>query len=481
VSRTSFPYGVGFRSLTSETPTPVPLPVQGELPSWLAGALLRTGPSKFEVGDRTYNHWFDGLAMLHRFAFAHGSATYANRFLRGNAFTTAERTGKISYGEFATDPCRTLFGRVAAIFAPTLTDNCNVNVLPFGGETVAFTETTLPMRFAPDTLATLGVFGYDASLRGQVSIAHPHYDAARRRHYSYMVEFGLHSVYRLFAVTDDGGQQVVAEIPVNHPAYMHSFAMTERYLVLVEFPLVVSALALKFSGRPFIENYHWEPERGLRFHVVDKQSGRVVTTARADAAFAFHHVNAFEEADGLVIDMIAYPDATIIEQLYLARLRAGTPLTATGELTRFRVPFGDAPVTRRSLAPVPLELPRINYAARAGKPYRYVWGTGVKMPGDFLDQIVKIDGNTGCVVCWDEQGCYPGEPVFVPAPSRAAEDDGVLLSVVLDTGKDSSFLLVLDAATLKELARAEAPHAIPFHFHGNYLPNQAAGDHRDLT
>jgi carotenoid cleavage dioxygenase-like enzyme len=28
---------------------------------------------------------------------------------------------------------------------------------------------------------------------------------------------------------------------------------------------------------------------------------------------------------------------------------------------------------------------------------------------------------------------------------------------------------VLDAATLEELARAEAPHAIPFHFHGNYF------------
>jgi len=30
-------------------------------------------------------------------------------------------------------------------------------------------------------------------------------------------------------------------------------------------------------------------------------------------------------------------------------------------------------------------------------------------------------------------------------------------------------LLVLDAATLAEKARAEAPHAIPFHFHGNYF------------
>jgi beta,beta-carotene 9',10'-dioxygenase len=478
MNSSSLPYGGGFRSLKREIVEPVPLAVKGELPSWLEGALLRTGPSKFEVGERTYNHWFDGLAMLHRFAFSKSGVTYANRFLRGKAFCAAERTGKISYGEFATDPCRTLFGRVAAIFAPTLTDNCNVNIVGYGGEAVAFTETTLPMRFAPETLSTLGVFGYDQTLRGQVSIAHPHYDAARRRHYSYMVEFGLNSVYRLFSVKDSGEQKQVAEIAVDHPAYMHSFAMTERYLVLTEFPLVVRPLALRLSGRPFIENYRWEPERGLRVHVVDKESGREVRSARADAVFAFHHVNAFEDEGGLVIDMIAYTDATIIEELYLARLRAGTPVDATGLLTRFRLSLsGEAPVMRQILAAETLELPRINYAAHAGKPYRFVWGTGTKVRGDFLDSIVKIDVATGQVARWYEAGCYPGEPVFVAAPSAQAEDAGVLLSVVLDASKDRSFLLVLDAARLQEKARALAPHAIPFHFHGNYFPERP----RDLT
>ena len=86
--------------------------------------------------------------------------TYANRFLESKAFCAAKETGKITYAEFATDPCRTLFGRVAAIFDPKLTDNCCVNVSGYAREAVAFTETTMPMRFSPDTLKTLGVFGY---------------------------------------------------------------------------------------------------------------------------------------------------------------------------------------------------------------------------------------------------------------------------------------------------------------------------------
>jgi carotenoid cleavage dioxygenase-like enzyme len=471
LDKPSFPYGAGFRSLTAETPVPVALAVTGALPSWLKGTLLRTGPSKFEVGARTYNHWFDGLAMLHRFALEDGGVTYANRFLKSKAFCAAEATGKISYSEFATDPCRTLFGRVAAIFDPKLTDNCCVNISDYAGEMVAFTETAMPMRISPDTLETLGVFGYGAALKGQVSTAHPHYDAKRACHYNYIADLGIRSLYRLCAIGDDGTEKLVAELPVDRPAYMHSFGMSEDHLILTEFPLVVNPIDLKLSGKPFIRNYRWEPERGLVFHVVEKDTGRLVRTAKMDASFAFHHVNAFADGDGLAVDVIAYPDATIIDQLYLARLCAGTKLTATGTLTRFHIPLASAsPVTRRVLADVPLELPRINYESYAGRPYRYVWGTGIEAKGDFLDSIVKIDVATGQVSTWYAAGLYPGEPVFVPSPSANAEDDGVLLSIVLDTAKNRSFLLVLDAASLNEAARAETPHAIPFHFHGNFFP-----------
>ena len=44
----------------------------------------------------------------------------------------------------------------------------------------------------------------------------------------------------------------------------------------------------------------------------------------------------------------------------------------------------------------------------------------------------------------------------------------MILSVVLDGKQGHSFLLVLDAASFTELARAKVPHAIPFGFHGAY-------------
>lgn len=53
-------------------------------------------------------------------------------------------------------------------------------------------------------------------------------------------------------------------------------------------------------------------------------------------------------------------------------------------------------------------------------------------PGDsFFNCIVRLDIKLGEHQVWAEEGTYPGEPIFVPRPSGTAEDDGVLLSVVL--------------------------------------------------
>jgi beta,beta-carotene 9',10'-dioxygenase len=188
-------------------------------------------------------------------------------------------------------------------------------------------------------------------------------------------------------------------------------------------------------------------------------------------------VNAFEDGDDLVLDMVAYPNSTIIDDLYLSRLRAGKPVSATGSLTRFRIALrGSKSLNPSALCAEAVELPRINYAACAGRRHRFVWGAGSRSVADFLDSIVTIDTGSGESASWYEEACYPGEPAFVAAPASSTEDEGVLLSVVLDSRRGTSFLLVLDAGSLAELARAEVPHHIPFGFHGNYFARSDAAE-----
>ncbi|MBC8090406.1 MAG: carotenoid oxygenase family protein, partial [Pseudonocardia sp.] len=133
----------------------------------------------------------------------------------------------------------------------------------------------------------------------------------------------------------------------------------------------------------------------------------------------------------------------------------------------------------RQLSVEPLELPRT--AVPAGSEHRYVFGCGAAdaAGSNFLDQLVRVDCSDGTALTWNEPGTYPGEPVVVARPPGAggtgAEDDGVVLSVVLHPGAATSFLLVLDAATLTEIARATTPHAIPFGFHGGFRAAEPVG------
>jgi carotenoid cleavage dioxygenase-like enzyme len=458
-------YEKGFESLDREVAIDA-LPVSGALPGWLGGSLVRTGPAKFEAGERSLRHWFDGLAMLHRFSFGAGEVSYACRFLDTPAYRAAA-DGRIGYAEFATDPCRGLFKRVQSAFAPSAQlggHNANVNVSRFGETFVAMTETPMPVAFDPETLATLDVDPPQAP--GHHSTAHPHLDPARGEAINHVVKFSARSEYRFFVQSAEAAPRKLARIPVTHPAYVHSFGLTDRYLILAEGPLVVSPTRMLVSGRPFIENYRWEPDRGARFLVVDRESGRLRGTYATEAFFTFHHINAFERDGELVVDLSAYDDASVIDGLYLDRMRAGEELSPPAP-RRYVLDLDGGEVRGEPLADVDFELPRIAYRTRNGRPYRYTWGVGGT--GTFSGGIVKLDVERGEHATWTQDGQYPGEPVFVPEPGAEAEDAGVLLSVVLDAARGTSFLLVLDAATLEERARAEVPHHIPFSFHGQFF------------
>jgi beta,beta-carotene 9',10'-dioxygenase len=145
-----------------------------------------------------------------------------------------------------------------------------------------------------------------------------------------------------------------------------------------------------------------------------------------------------------------------------------------GTLRRYRLPLSQrrGRVIEETLSDACMELPRFDYERlNMNGDYRYVYACGIhpsKRSG-FYNQIVKLDIATRSTQSWHEPGCYPGEPVFVGRPGRSAEDDGVLLSVVLDAARGTSFLLVLEAHSLEELARAEVPHPILFGYHGEYF------------
>ena len=187
-------------------------------------------------------------------------------------------------------------------------------------------------------------------------------------------------------------------------------------------------------------------------------------------------MNAFERDGEIVVDLVAYPDAGVIGRTFLAQLRhpGAVGEHSPTDLRRYRLSLDRQTLREERLGAVGIELPTINYARCNMHDYTVAYGVlsaaTCGEPYAVADHLVRVDVRTGETRTWSATRCYPGEPIFAAAPDARAEDDGVVLSVVLDAARGTSFLLVLDARSFAEIGRAAVPHHIPFGLHGLYVP-----------
>lgn len=538
-------YACGLSGRVSEVLTPISLPVKGCIPPWVRGALYRNGPGVFDLDKADgrkfrFDHWFDGLTVMHKFEVGEGgSVTYRNRHLNTPLEEHTKQHGWNSPG-FAQDPCDSLFYRVASSLVGSrkrpvdpdtglaANENVGVTVGRMQGRLVSRTDANALVEVDPEDLKPRPMTSYSASmpeLKGFLSAAHAQYDPIAGETYNYVLDFPRGAgLYRIFCVPDahageanassSAGQQpaageagssssggadahastnagagmghVLANVPAD-AAYIHSFGLTQRYVILLVWPALFSPLKLA-AGYSLLTSMHWSGSKKVKAYVVDRQKDGPgwIATYELDPFYCFHTVNAFDEGDDIVIDLITYADLGVLEELKLDNLRnpdrrrtfGGAPATLQRILLP-NVPAAAAAGPKAASAgtvstlsdALEYELPRINRGLQF-KPYRWMYAIAVKTGvSPWVDRLAKVDVTTGSALEWAEPGCYPGEPIFLPEPGadpRTEEDRGVLLSVVLHGPSQRSFLLVLDAQSMKELARAEVPQVVPFGFHGNF-------------
>ena len=462
-----------YTSLTQELSFDA-LEVTGTKPSWLNGTLLQTGPGLFEIGDTTVNHWFDGLALLRRFTINNGSVSFAARLLESDAYIRSIEAGAPHFIGFATNPDRSYIGKVLSIFANDAFDNAGVAIVDVGGRVAATTEVPIPIAFDPETLETVGPITYDDDLFGHVCCSHPHIDRVTGETFGLLIRYSATSTYQFYKQAPGKiDRELIASIPVDRPSFMHTFAMTERYLILSHAPLTVSALSLLNRTMPFSSHLVWQPEDGTTFIVVDRVSGDVVGVFETETFYTYHHINAFDDGGSIVLDIATYDDPSILDALWLDNLRSyekSVPFPCS-QIKRFTIDLDDEAVAVHTISVCSLDLPCINYEKRQ-RPYRYVYGIGMS-PEAFGDGVIKVDLESGESIAWRAPGSYCGEPLFIARPDAEDEDDGVLLVVVSDVVEECTRLMILDAGDLKEKGCAVVPHILPFALHGKFYHAEA--------
>lgn len=519
------PSQVWLRSCEKETVEPIEGKLTGELPHWLNGRLTRNGPGRIEYGNTRINHLFDGTAYIHQFNIIDGKVTYQSRYLNSDTYKKNKKADRIVVAEFGTaaypDPCKTLLQRFMSAFTPISkaepTDNCVVNVCYFGDQLYALTETRNLRRIHPDTLDVVGdKTKLDNYVVVNTATAHPHVEpdgtiynmgnayAGKKGPTYNIIKFPPPKVVDGKKISSIQQAEIVSAIPCQwkmYPSYYHSFGITENYFIFVEQPYVFNLkkfLLNYYLGKPYFAAVEWYPDQKTKFRLVNRKTGEMVKTVyAADAFLTFHHTNAYEKDGQLVIDLASMKDGEAVNALMMKNLenpnfesepatmpthwRFVLPLdvqkapentnliTLEGsKCTAYKRADQSVEVHGHRISSQYFDLQRINYKYN-GKEYEYAYGVEVNPKGSVFSQLVKMNVNTGETTLWHEEGKVVSEPVFVSAPDASREDDGVVLSTLVDKNNPRSVaLLVLNPTTWTEIARVDfvANGTVTSTFHG---------------
>lgn len=465
-TRTGLAATAPFRATTLQ-PVRVDARVEGRLPSWLAGDLLRTAPAGFATQGWAASHWFDAIGMLYQFRVREGRAEFSQRVLESRAARDAA-AGVRTVASFATPMRRPFFRRLFQP-VPEMTDNTNVNVVPYGELRVALTETCHQLTIDPETLKTSGRIEWMDREGAIATIAHPHYDVARKLVVGAALVLAGASPHVLFYehAPNDRVRRPIARVKRSALPYVHAFGLTPDHVVLIEHPFKVKPMKMLWSERGIVDHYRWTPADGTVLVRVDRRTGEQ-HLHHAPAHFVFHVVNTFEERDATILDVVAH-DGDVVERLGIGRLESGLP-ALNGRHLRWVMRHGQRDVEEIELSPATHEFPNVDYGRVSGRPHRLSWGAAnLPKDGGLHSEVVAIDANTGDIRRFHDDGFVIGEPVFVGRPGSSEANDGVVLAVGGRTDGDESRLYVLDPHSLDPMATVSAPFTVPLGFHGNFF------------
>ena len=356
----------------------------------------------------------------------------------------------------------------------TLTDGgvANTNIIFHAGKLLALEEAHLPTEIEPGTLATRGYHNYQGRVAGSFT-AHPKIDPITGE----LVFFGYNAAGPLtpalsYGSIDASGKATRFErFEAPYASMVHDFIVTENHVLFPILP-ITGSMERAMSGRP---PYAWEPDKGAYVGVIKRKgSAKDIVWFRAEACYVFHVMNAWEDGDRIIADVMQFEEAPLFPH---PDGRPTDPEKSRARLlpldlrSRRAIPTASS----RPISTISPANSRASTTAAPGLKNRHGWYAcaNPKLPMfGALSGIVHVDGNgkrLGHYLL--PAGDTISEPVFVERSKDAAEGDGWLLAVVWRARENRSDLAVFNATDVEAgpVALVHLGHRVPDGFHGNWV------------
>ncbi|NBE95273.1 carotenoid oxygenase family protein [Nonomuraea sp. KC401] len=438
----------------TEEVTAYDLPVSGTLPPELNGRYLRNGPNALGLDDPGASSLFLGTGMVHGVRLRDGRAEwYRNRWVRSamvaQALGEQPRRGPVFEGmDFAS----------------------NTHVIGHAGRTLALVESGPRPYELSDDLETVGPFDFGGTLPAGYA-AHTKLDPRTGELHAITYRWGRPDAVEHIVVGADALVSSAREVPVTGGPMMHDFALTGKYVILYDLPVIASTDAAGGSMVP----YAWDGTHGARLGLLPRD-GSGVRWLDIEPCWIYHTLNAYDDGDRVVIDVIRYPQA-----FDMAKFEG----TGTPTLDRFTVDLTGGKVAEQRLHDRAQEFPRVDERV-VSAPHRYGYtAVSTTVPAGVEDLQDLDDDAFGSVLLKHDlvrgtvethgfgRDAAVGEAVFVPSSAGAAEDDGYVMAFVHDPDRGASDLVILAAQdfTGAPIATVHLPVRVPLGFHGSWIPS----------
>jgi all-trans-8'-apo-beta-carotenal 15,15'-oxygenase len=466
----------GYESLTTEHSYAI-TDIEGDLPVSLEGTLFRNGPGKLDINGDLLQHPFDGDGMISAVSFKDGKAWFRNRYVRTEGFLAESAAGKILYrGVFGTQKPG---GWLANIFDVKFKNIANTSIIYWGGRLMALWEAGLPHELEPHTLDTIGPSTLEGLLKGEDAwSAHPRVDPGEHgqepRLVNFSVKTGLSTQVTVYEL--DPRNELLQRKTFTIPgfAFIHDFAITLNYYIFFQNPVSLNPIPFVLGLRGAGQCIAFNDKQPTRVWVMPRNEQGKVRVLETESCFVFHHANAYEVDNELVVDSICYANFPTVEpNTEFRNVEFGS--LPEGQLWRFRIDLTRETIHREVITDRCCEFPTLN-PQRVGRPYEFaVLGAAHGSSGNApLQSLVKLDLRSRSQTTWSAapKG-FVGEPLFVAKPNAGAEDEGWILATVYDAEHHRTDIVVLDAQAFERgpVARLHLTHHIPYGLHGCFVPD----------